>query len=110
MSIRNKTILVLGMIFALALLLGPGLAHAAGAGGGALPWDTPLITLRQDLTGPVAFTVSLLAFFVCGISLVFGGEVSHFVRGMFMAILVASMLVSIVNVAAALGIAGAIVF
>jgi type IV secretory pathway VirB2 component (pilin) len=27
-------------------------AWAAGAGGGALPWDTPLQTITTDMTGP----------------------------------------------------------
>ena len=93
----------------LAFLVLPGSAHAAGTGGGAMPWDTPLTTLRNDLTGSVAFTLSLLAFFVAGVALIFGGEMSHFVRGMVMSVMVAAMLVGIVNVAAALGIAGAVV-
>jgi type IV secretion system protein VirB2 len=74
-----------------------------------MPWDTPLTTLRTDLTGPVAFTLSLLAFFVAGVALVFGGEMAHFTRGMVVAVMVGAMLAGIVNVAAALGIAGAVI-
>ena len=74
-----------------------------------MPWDTPLITLRNDLTGPVAFTLSLFAFFVAGVALIFGGEMSHFVRGLVMSVMIGSMLVGIVNVANALGIAGAVI-
>jgi len=107
-TINNTTKLTLGL-FVLAFFI-PDIAHAAGAGGGAMPWDAPLTTLRTDLTGPVAFTLSLLAFFVCGVALVFGGEISHFTRGVVIAVMVAAMLAGIVNVAAALGIAGAVVF
>ena len=103
---RKRTILMLGL-FVLAFFI-PDIAHAAGAGGGARPWDGPLTTLRTDLTGSVAFTLSLLAFFVAGVALIFGGEMSHFVRGMVISVMVASMLVGITNVAAALGIAGAV--
>ena len=103
---RRKLILIAG-VFVLALIL-PDLAHAAGAGG-TMPWDAPLTTLRTDLTGTVAFTLSLFAFFVAGVALIFGGEMSHFVRGMVMAVMVGAMLVGIVNVASALGIAGAVV-
>jgi type IV secretion system protein VirB2 len=92
----------------LALVV-PGIAHAAGAGGGNMPWDTPLTNLLNDLTGPVAFTLSLLAIFVCGTTLIFGGEMAHFVRGLVVAVMVAALLTSIVNVASALGIAGAVV-
>jgi type IV secretion system protein VirB2 len=104
---RHAT-LALGL-FVLAFLITPDIAHAAGAGGGAMPWDTPLMTLRNDLTGPVAFTLSLLAFFVAGVALVFGGEMSHFTRGMVVAVMVGAMLAGIVNVASALGIAGAVI-
>jgi type IV secretory pathway VirB2 component (pilin) len=105
--LSNKTRLL--TLFLLVALVLPGIAHAAGAGGGAMPWDTPLTTLRDDLTGPLAFTLSLLAFVVAGVALIFGGEMGHFVRGVVMAVMVASMLTGIVNFAAALGIAGATV-
>ena len=88
----------------------PTLAHAAGAGGGGgLPWDAPLTTLRNNLTGPFAFTISLIAFVAAGITLVFGGEVNEFIRRLIYVVLVAAMLVSVTNLAAALGIAGAVV-
>lgn len=87
----------------------PSVAHAAGAGGGGLPWDAPLTTLRNNLTGPFAFTISLLAFVAAGVVLVFGGEVNEFIRRLIYVVLVAAMLVSVTNLAAALGIAGALV-
>jgi type IV secretion system protein TrbC len=102
----GKMVLALGL-FALAFIL-PDIAWAA-SGGGTMPWDTPLTTLRTDLTGTVAFTLSLFAFFVAGVALIFGGEMSHFVRGMVMSVMVGAMLVGIVNVASALGIAGAVI-
>jgi type IV secretion system protein VirB2 len=100
-----------GLLFLLLLmaLVLPDIAHAASAGGGSMPWDTPLTTLRDDLTGPLAFTMSLLAFVVAGVALIFGGEMGHFIRGVVMAVMVAAMLTGIVNFAAALGIAGATV-
>jgi type IV secretory pathway VirB2 component (pilin) len=105
----RKVIIGTGLIVLAATVI-PDVAHAAGAGGGAMPWDTPLTNLRNDLTGPVAFTLSLLAFVVAGVALVFGGELSHFIRSIVIAVMVASLLAGIVNVAAALGIAGAVVF
>jgi type IV secretion system protein VirB2 len=86
----------------------PNLAHAANAGG-ALPWDTPLTTLKTDITGPVAFTIALLAMVACGAALVFGGEINEFVRRLIMLVLVAAFLVGVTNLASALGITGAIV-
>jgi type IV secretory pathway VirB2 component (pilin) len=55
----------------------PHAALAAAAGGGSLPWDAPL---TNDITGPVAFTISLLAMVACGAALAFGGEIHEFAR------------------------------
>ena len=100
---------LLGAAMVGAVACSPTLAHAAGAGGGALPWDTPLTTLRNDLTGPFAGTIALLAFVVAGVVLIFGGEVSEFIRRLIYVVLVAAMLVGVTNFAAALGITGALV-
>ena len=86
----------------------PQPAHASTAGGG-LPWDGPLTTLKNDLTGPVAFTISLLAMVACGAALVFGGEINEFVRRIIMLVLVVALITGVVNVASALGITGAVV-
>jgi type IV secretion system protein VirB2 len=84
----------------------PALASSAG---GSLPWDTPLTTLKNDLTGPVAFVISLLAMVACGAALVFGGEMNEFVRRMILLVLVCALITGVVNVASALGITGAVV-
>jgi type IV secretion system protein TrbC len=99
---------VLVLIVLLLVALHPDAAHASSAGGG-LPWDAPLTTLKNDLTGPVAFTISLLAMVACGAALVFGGEINEFVRRIIMLVLVAALITGVVNVASALGITGAIV-
>jgi type IV secretory pathway VirB2 component (pilin) len=100
-------ILLLALVVGAALY--PPAAHAAAAGGGGLPWDTPLTTLKNDLTGPVAFTISLLAMVACGAALVFGGEINEFVRRIVMLVLVCAFIVGVTNLASALGITGAIV-
>jgi type IV secretion system protein TrbC len=96
------------LVLASVALLPPEVAHAA-TGGGALPWDAPLTTLKNDLTGPVAFTIALLAMVAAGAALAFGGEMSQFTRAMIMVVLVAAFITGVVNVAAALGITGAVV-
>jgi type IV secretory pathway VirB2 component (pilin) len=96
------------LLFILVLVL-PAVAMAAGAGGGAMPWDNPVQKLQQDLTGPFAYAISLLALICCGIILVFGGEINEFVRRLLYAIMVAAFLVAVQNTATALGIAGATV-
>lgn len=90
------------------VILSPLAAHAASAGG-ALPWDTPLQTLKTDITGPVAFTISLIAMVACGGMLIFGGELHEFSRRMILVVMVCAFTVGVVNFASALGITGAIV-
>jgi type IV secretory pathway VirB2 component (pilin) len=97
------------LVLVVAVVWHPDVAHAASAGGGSLPWDTPLTTLKNDLTGPVAFTISLLAMVACGAALVFGGEINEFVRRIIMLVLVCAFIVGVTNLASALGITGAIV-
>jgi type IV secretion system protein TrbC len=47
------------------LALSPGLALAAGTGGGGgLPWETPLQNVQNSLTGPVAKAIALIAIVV----------------------------------------------
>jgi len=95
-------------LLVIAVLCHPIAAHAASTGG-SLPWDTPLTTLKNDLTGPVAFTISLLAMVACGAALVFGGEINEFVRRIIMLVLVCAFIVGVTNLASALGITGAVV-
>lgn len=98
------------LVLAVLFLVGvhPEAAHATSTGG-ALPWDGPLNTLKTDITGPVAFTISLLAMVACGAALVFGGEINEFVRRIIMLVLVVALITGVVNVASALGITGAVV-
>lgn len=49
-------------------------AHAEASTAGGLPWDGPLLTLQNDLTGPVATGISVVAFLSAGAALVMGGE------------------------------------
>jgi type IV secretory pathway VirB2 component (pilin) len=104
---RNRlTLLVLALL--VLVLLHPVAAHATSTGG-SLPWDGPLTTLKNDITGPVAFTISLLAMVACGAALVFGGEINEFIRRIIMLVLVVALITGVVNVASALGITGAVV-
>jgi type IV secretion system protein VirB2 len=98
--------LVLALV--IAMLFHPIAAYASSTGG-SLPWDTPLTTLKNDITGPVAFTISLLAMVACGAALVFGGEINEFIRRIIMLVLVCAFIVGVTNLASGLGITGALV-
>ncbi len=74
-------------------------ANVFGVGGG-LPWEAPLKTIQASLTGPVAMSISILAMFVAGAALVWGEDISGFVRKSLMLVMAISLLVtgsSIVN-------------
>lgn len=81
----------------------------ASSTGGSLPWDAPLQTLAADLTGPVATAISIIALFVAGAILVFGEDLSHFVRRALMAVIAIAFLVLGAKFLTALGLAGATV-
>jgi len=68
-------------------------SHIFASGTTGLPWEAPLQTMMLSLTGPVAFSVSLIAVAVSGCLLVFGGEMGDFARRMIMLVMVIGLLV-----------------
>ncbi len=64
----------------------------ASTGGGGLPWEAPLVTIRDSLSGPVAGAIALLGIVVCGGMLIWGGEISEFTRRIVMVVLVVALL------------------
>ncbi len=63
-----------------ALLISLGEVAFAATGGSAMPWEGPLQTIKNSLTGPVAGYIALIAIMVCGALLIFGGDFSGFAR------------------------------
>src|SRR5258708_15374244 len=85
-------------VFLLVLVVGAGTAHAAGAGGSGLPWEAPLTTLSNSITGPVAYTISICGIVGCGAALIFlGGVVSEFLRGVLFVVLVIAVIITAKN-------------
>ena len=70
----------------------------AGTGGTSLPWETPLQTISNSITGPVAYAVSLIAIVVAGAMLVWGGEINEFARRVVMLVMVISLIVFASNI------------
>jgi type IV secretory pathway VirB2 component (pilin) len=81
-----------------AVLLPESAAMASSAGGGGLPWETPLQTVVQSIQGPVAYGISLLGIVSAGAMLVWGGEINEFVRRVIMLVLVISLIVFAGNI------------
>lgn len=54
---------------------------ASAATGGAMPWDTPLTTIENDLTGPVVVAAATIAVVLTGLGFAVGGEGTFMRRG-----------------------------
>lgn len=83
-------------LLAVALCLVPELAFAADAGpggGSGLQWEGPIARIRDSISGPIAFAIALLGIVVCGAMLIWGGEISEFVRRLIMLVLVICLIV-----------------
>ena len=100
LSIQNLALLgCLNLIAVVAILiLSADQAHAAVGAGGALPYETWLVNLRNSVTGPVAFTLSIVGIVVAGGILIFGGELNAFFRTLIFIVLVMALLVGANNV------------
>lgn len=89
------------LTFWLALLmfwaLLPDAAVASEGVGGTLPYESWLINLRNSVTGPVAFTLSMVGIVVAGGVLVMGGDLSGFFRTLIFIVLVLALLVGAQN-------------
>lgn len=84
------------MLLVLALLA-PAQAFASEGIGGALPYESWLMNLRNSVTGPVAYTLSIVGIVVAGGILVIGGDLSGFFRVLVFLVLVMSLLVGAQN-------------
>jgi type IV secretion system protein TrbC len=78
--------------------LTPEQAFAAQGTGGSLPYESWLTNLRNSVTGPVAFALSIIGIVVAGGVLIFGGDLNGFFRTMIFLVLVMALLVGAQNV------------
>jgi type IV secretion system protein VirB2 len=81
------------------------LSNGAGGAGGGLPWETPLSTLANDLSGPTATLIAIIAIFVAGLALVFGEDLGKFARTLLMIVIAVGFLIGASKIVATLGFA-----
>ncbi|MFO0699589.1 MAG: TrbC/VirB2 family protein [Nitrospira sp.] len=96
-----------GLLLTLCVLTMPQEVYAAGTAGGGLPYESALTRLRASITGPVAFTLSLIGIVGAAGVLIFGGELTGFLRMMVFLVLLIAILVGAQNVLTTLFAAGA---
>ncbi|TWI62558.1 type IV secretion system protein VirB2 [Pseudoduganella lurida] len=97
---RSRVQVHAGVLLALslALLIWSQHAHASVGTGGSLPYESWLENLRNSVTGPVAFAVSLVGIVISGSVLIFGGDLNAFFRTMIFIVLVMALIVGAQNV------------
>ena len=77
---------------------------------GAMPWESPLSKIATSLTGPVAFSVSIIGIFATGATLMWGGEMNEFARRAALLGLVVAVIVFATNIlSSAFGVTGAVI-
>ncbi|MHB8389426.1 MAG: TrbC/VirB2 family type IV secretion system protein [Acidobacteriaceae bacterium] len=92
---------------AILALMRAGAVLAATSGG--LPWDGPVQTLQNDLTGPIATGISVVAFLAAGAALVFGEELGGIAKKALFVVMGVAMIVLGNGFLSALGLSGAII-
>lgn len=95
---RSMTFYVCAVLLLAYLILSPLAAFASEGTGGSLPYEDWLTNLRNSVTGPVAFALSIIGIVVAGGVLIFGGDLNGFFRTLIFLVLVMALLVGAQNV------------
>lgn len=75
MRTLSKQVPLLGILM---LFLASRVFATTGTTG--LPWEAPLQTLQNSISGPVAVLIAIIALAAIGVTLIFGGEWNEFAR------------------------------
>jgi type IV secretion system protein TrbC len=95
---------VAGIAILLGFLLTAFPEKAAASSSSGLPWETPLQTLEDSITGPVAYGLSILGIVGAGGALIFvHSQIGEFIRMALYVVLVAAFAIAAKNTAASFG-------
>ncbi|SDG18850.1 TrbC/VirB2 family protein [Dyella sp. 333MFSha] len=97
---RGKLYAIVAISLAMCLYAIP--CFAAGETD-VLPYEKGMEVFYDSMTGPVPFVISLVGIIGCGAMLIFGGEISGFLRTMVFIILVVAVIVQAGSVVTMLG-------
>lgn len=95
---RRRLLALFATMLLVLLVLAPHPAWAAEGTGGSLPYESWLTNLRNSVTGPVAFALSIIGIVIAGGVLIFGGDLNGFFRTLIFLVLVMALLVGAQNV------------
>lgn len=105
---RMATAIIMCGVLALLMLLTTH-AHAASGAGGGLPYEDWLTRIRQSITGPVAFGISVIAIVAAGAMLIFGGDMNGFMKTLVFIVLVLAFVIAAQNTLSAITGTGAVI-
>ncbi|MBP5243796.1 MAG: TrbC/VirB2 family protein [Succinivibrio sp.] len=89
----NRFIVTLVTLVSLCAVVGSAFA-ADTASSAVLPYEDWLKTIQKSLTGPVAFSISIIGIISCGVTLIFsGGEINRFMKSVIYLVFVMTLLV-----------------
>ncbi len=97
LSARSNEWIKLGLLLLALWMLLPEQVLASEGVGGTLPYESWLVNLRNSVTGPVAFTLSMIGIVVAGSVLIMGGDLSGFFRTLIFIVLVLALLIGAQN-------------
>lgn len=98
--VNTKAVLAVGA--ALMLLVSAHPALASQTAGGGLPFDDWFTKVRSSITGPFAFTASIVGLVGAGAGLIFGGDMNGFLRTLIFIVLVLAFIVAAQNTLSAI--------
>ena len=93
---QMKVLALLGLTLVLSLVLSTDALASAGSGGG-LPYESWLEKVRNSITGPVAFTFSIVGIVGAGAMLIMGGDLNGFLKTLIFLVLVIAFIVAAQN-------------
>ena len=94
---NNVAVMTIGIITLLCIVANVDSAFASSTAGGGLPFDSWFTNIRTSVTGPFAFTASIVGIVGAGATLIFGGDMNGFLRTIIFIVLVLSFLVAAQN-------------
>jgi len=105
---RGSAVLMVIAVLVVLALATPN-AHATAATGGGLPYEDWLTKIRASITGPVAFTISIVAIVAAGAMLIFGGDMNGFLKTLVFIVLVLAFIIGAQNTISAITGTGAVI-
>jgi type IV secretion system protein VirB2 len=92
---NNKALIAIGTALLVLLTAHPALASQTAGGG--LPMDDWFTKIVASITGPFAYTVSVVGLVGTGATLIFGGDMNGFLRALIFLVLVLCFIVAAKN-------------